>query len=351
MTTGGEHRQRGDFTAFTQRVILVLIVLALGLLVWKISYALLLAFISMLLSVLFRGAARLVSRVLPISTGWSLLIVAFLFLVLIVLFVWLAGPPISRQVGQFMAGIPNAVEQVRQTLRQSEWGQSVLEELSAGEISVSRGFNLISRITGYAMTLFDVAAAAILILFTSIFFSINPGVYIEGFLKLVPPDRTERFRELIQTTAHTLRYWLLGQLAAMVAVGTLVALGLWLIGVPQALLLGLIAGILEFVPFIGPVAAAVPGILIAFSQGWVRALYALLMYILVAQIEGQLITPLVQREAVHLPPALVILAVVAMGLLFGILGVIIATPLTAVLMVWIKMLYVEDVLGKPVQLK
>lgn len=345
-----EHHKPGDFTAFTQRVILIVIVLAIALLVWKVSYALLLAFISMLLAVLFRGAARLISRVLPISTQWCLLVVAALLIILMVLFFWLAGPPVVEQISQFTSTLPDSFGQIRDVLSRTEWGQALLDTLSTAELSMGRGFDLISRVTGYALTLFDMAAALILILFTSLYFSANPGIYVEGFLSLVPPSRTQRFRQVVETTAHTLRYWLLGQMVSMAAVGTLVAVGLWLIGVPLALLLGLIAGLLEFVPFVGPVTAAVPGVLIALSQGWTQAFYALLMYIVISQIEGHLITPLVQREAVDLPPALVILAVVAMGLLFGFFGVIIATPLTAVLMVWIKMLYVEDVLGKSVNL-
>lgn len=344
-----ETKRTGEFTAFTQRVILVLIVTGLALLVWRISYALLLAFISILLAVLFRGAAELVSRVTRIPPRWSLLIVGVLLIVLLGLFVWLAGPPISEQVTQLTAALPDSFQQLRQMLSRTEWGRSALESLSSGELSLSRGFDLISRVTGYAMTVFDVTAAIILIIFTTIFFSINPQVYIEGALSLVPRNRTDRFRQVIGKTAHTLRFWLLGQLAAMAAVGLLAGFGLWLIGVPQAMLLGLIAGVLEFVPFIGPVVAAIPGILLALSQGWTTALWAVLLYIVVSQIEGHLITPLVQKQAVHLPPALVILAVVALGLLFGFIGVIIATPLTAVIMVWIKMLYVEDVLGKHVE--
>jgi len=121
---------------------------------------------------------------------------------------------------------------------------------------------------------------------------------------------------------------------------------LWIVGVPLALLLGVFSGILEFVPIVGPVAGAVPGIIMAMSGGWTKALYAVLVYFIVQQAENHVLIPLIQRKAVSLPPALVVLAVVAMGLLFGMLGVLVATPLTAVIIVWIRMLYIEDVLGK-----
>lgn len=344
-----ETKRTGEFTAFTQRVILVLIVTGVALLVWRISYALLLAFISILLAVLYRSAARLISRVTRLPVRWSLLVAALLVVVLLVLFFWLAVPRISEQVRQFLDAMPGSLTQIRETLGRTTWGQPLIEALSSEEVSLSRGFDLISRVTGYAMTVFDAGAGLILILFTAIFLAANPKVYLDGALSLVPRARTDRFRQVIDKTGHTLQHWLLGQLVSMAAVGVLAGLGLWIAGVPQPLLLGLIAGVLEFVPFVGPVTAAVPGVLLALSDGWVTALWALIVYIVVAQIEGQLITPLVQRQAVHLPPAVVILAVVALGLLFGFLGVIIATPLTAVVMVWIKMLYVEDVLGKHVE--
>jgi len=339
-------KRPGEFTAFTQRVILVLIVGGLALLVWRISYALLLAFISILLAVLYRSAARQVSRLTRLPVRWSLLVVALLLILAAVLFFWLAVPRISEQVRQFLEALPGSFGQIKEALGRTAWGEPILESLSSEEVSLSRGFDLISRVTGYAMTVFDAGAAVILILFTTIFLAANPAAYLDGALSLVPRNRTDRFRQVIDKTADTLQHWLLGQLVSMAAVGLLVGLGLWIAGVPQPLLLGLIAGVLEFVPFVGPVTAAIPGVLLALSDGWTTALWALIVYILVAQIEGQVITPLVQRQAVHLPPAVVILAVVALGLLFGFLGVIIATPLTAVIMVWVKMLYVEDVLGK-----
>ncbi len=187
---------------------------------------------------------------------------------------------------------------------------------------------------------------AIGILKGAIFFMADPSLYIRGLLLLVPERRSSRIAETIDATAQTLRYWLLGQGVSMFFVGVLTAVGLWLAGVPLAFLLGVIAGILEFVPFLGPVAATIPGVLIAVTEGWTVALYALLVYVIVQQIENRLLVPLVQWKAVSLPPALVILAVVALGLLFGVLGVLVATPLTAVLMIWIQKLYVEDVLGK-----
>ena len=111
-------------------------------------------------------------------------------------------------------------------------------------------------------------------------------------------------------------------------------------------MLGVISGILEFVPIFGPVVGAVPGILIAITGGWVQALYAALVYLIVQEIEANVLAPLIQKVTVEVPPALVVLALVAFGSLFGFLGVFVATPLTALIILWVKLLYVEDALGK-----
>ena len=167
----------------------------------------------------------------------------------------------------------------------------------------------------------------------------------------MPKNKSQRVTEVLDATALTLQRWLLGQGVSMLSVGVMVALGLWLAGVPMVLLLGVIAGMLEFIPFIGPIMGAIPGVLIALTQDWRTALYAVIVYVIVQQVENHVLIPLIQKKAVEVPPALVILAVVALGLLFGVLGALVATPLMAVIMVWVKMLYVQDVLGKSVEVK
>jgi predicted PurR-regulated permease PerM len=135
----------------------------------------------------------------------------------------------------------------------------------------------------------------------------------------------------------------------MSLVGILTALGLWLLGVPLALILGLIAALLEFVPYIGTILSAVPAILLALLQGPMQALWVVLLYFVIQSIESYLLTPLVQQRVVSLPPALVLAAQVLMGVLFGAWGIILATPLTAALLVLVQMLYIEDILGDPVK--
>lgn len=339
-------QDREQLGAFARRVLVVLVIGALALLLWRILDALLLAFIGVLFTVMFRGLAGLINRYTGISLGWSLFIVGVLCLAILFLFGWFAGPRINEQFGEFLDAVPTSLTQIEKVLSGYSWGRYLLGHLGTGSLDVGQGLGLFSRITGIASTVFTAVANLLVIIFVAIFFMIDPDLYIRGILQLVPESKSSRVAETIDATSQTLRHWLLGQGISMLCVGILTTVGLWIAGVPLAFLLGVIAGILEFVPFLGPVAATVPGVLIALTEGWTVALYALLVYVIVQQIENRLIVPLVQWKAVALPPALVILAVVALGLLFGLLGILVATPLTAVTMVWVKKLYVEDVLGR-----
>jgi predicted PurR-regulated permease PerM len=139
-------------------------------------------------------------------------------------------------------------------------------------------------------------------------------------------------------------------LISMVLVGSLTAFGLWLLGVPSWLALGLLAGLFEFIPIIGPIAAGIPGVLLALTLGMETALWVLGLYILIQQLEGNVIQPIVQRYAVDLPPAMLLFTLVAAGVLFGLPGIIFAAPLTVVVYVLVKRLYVQGALGTPTEM-
>jgi len=149
---------------------------------------------------------------------------------------------------------------------------------------------------------------------------------------------------------HALRWWLLGRLVAMTAVGLLTALGLWAIGMPMALALGFIAGLLSFVPYIGPIVSAVPAILVALADGgFLETGYVVLIYGAAQFLEGSLITPVVQKYSVALPPAILIIAQFLLAVPFGPVGIMLATPFAVSVIVMTQMLYVEDILGDSVK--
>jgi predicted PurR-regulated permease PerM len=184
-----------------------------------------------------------------------------------------------------------------------------------------------------------------------VYFAFNPKLYSEGIVKLVPQSRERRAREILETMEYTLRRFLLGISASMVINGALTFLGLWFLGVPFAIPLAIIAGLLTFVPNIGPYIAGIPAVLIGFSLSPSQALYVLILYLVVQNLDGLVISPLIQQRAVSIPPVLVIASQLLLAVMFGFLGLLLAVPIVAVVFVLVKMIYVEDILGRRVEVK
>ena len=205
---------------------------------------------------------------------------------------------------------------------------------------------------GAAGSIVSATASAIggvfVVAFIAIFFAVAPTLYRDGALHLVPHRRRARVAEVMSGTGVVLRRWLTAQLLAMLIVGVLSTVAYLVIGVQAPLALGLVAGICEFVPFVGPVIAAVPAIGMAAVDSPDKALYVAIAAFAIQQAEEVLIVPLLMKNNLSLPPILTILAQGVMGLAFGLLGLLVAVPLLAAVMVPIKMLYVEDVVGDEV---
>jgi predicted PurR-regulated permease PerM len=190
--------------------------------------------------------------------------------------------------------------------------------------------------------------SGLVVIIIGLYAATTPMVYIDGALRLLPPSRRERGREVVRALGQALRWWLVGRVASMAVVGFLTAVGLWVAGIPLAFVLGLIAALLSFVPYIGPIASVVPAALVALAESPTKVLYVFIIYGVVQLLESYLITPLIQERAVSIPPAVLISAQVIMGILAGAIGVLMATPLAVVLIVLVQMLYLADVLGDPV---
>jgi predicted PurR-regulated permease PerM len=152
----------------------------------------------------------------------------------------------------------------------------------------------------------------------------------------------------VQTLGFTLRWWLIGRLMDMTLVGVLSGVGLWLLGIPLALSLGILAGLLNFIPNIGPLLAAVPAVLLALTEGAPQALYVIILYMGIQSLESYLVVPLIQKKLISMPPVLIFIAQLSMALMFGVLGLLLATPMAAVLLVLVKMIYIEDILGEEI---
>jgi predicted PurR-regulated permease PerM len=186
----------------------------------------------------------------------------------------------------------------------------------------------------------------VLVVIAGIYMASRPESYRDGFLLLFPARIRRRIGEATDGVWNALRHWLVGQVVAMLFVGVLVTLGLAILGVPSALALGFIAGLADFVPMVGPILALAPAVLLGLSVSPATALWVIVLYFVVQQIEGNIVTPLVQRRAVDLPPVITLFALIAFGVLFGPLGVVFATPLAVAVVVAVRQLYIRDTLGE-----
>ena len=187
-----------------------------------------------------------------------------------------------------------------------------------------------------------------MILVVGLYLAVDPSLYTGGALHLVPKRRRSRAGEVLAAMGHAVQRWLMGRITSMAVVGMLTGVGLWILGVPLALTLGFLAGLLSFIPNLGPILSVIPAVLVALLQSPTLALYVAVLYAGVQLVESYLITPLIQQKAVSLPPALLITVQILLGLWAGLLGLILATPLAVATIVAIEMLYVEDVLGDEV---
>ncbi len=327
-------------TDVTRYILIAIALVAVAAILWLIADALVIGFGAMVFATVLRSIAGPLHRKFGWSEHWSVVAAVLGLLILTGLLGWLFGAQAAHQVGEFREQLPEATVKLKKWLEQSPAGRTVVDALKQGT-GDGKALSNVGAIAGAALGGFG---NLLLIVFAGIYFALDPKLYRNGALRLLPPARRPQVGRALDDAGVALQKWLIAQLIVMAIVGTLTGIGLALVGVPLALALGLLMAILEFVPVIGPIAAAAPGVLLAFAAGPEVAVYAVIIYIAVQQVESNLITPLIQRWAVELPPVVALLSIVACGLLFGVLGVIFATPMAVVVMALVQHLYVEDTL-------
>jgi predicted PurR-regulated permease PerM len=252
---------------------------------------------------------------------------------------WIAllGPRIVNQGAQIARVIPQSVHRAQEDLNQYEWGRYLTGAMSR---AVDH-FDPAARLSTWADQIGTFLAALVVIVAIGFFAAYDPKLYRNAFLLLVPPPRRKQAAELLNTIGRTLQWWLIGQFVPMVVLGIGTFIGLWWLRIPLAFTLAVFTAVMLFIPYVGSVAAFIPAALVALMQGPLQLLWVLLLYLIVHGCEGYLITPLVQRRAVRLAPALTVFLQLLMWKIAGLLGLMIATPLGAACLVAIKKLYVE----------
>jgi predicted PurR-regulated permease PerM len=334
-------------TLFSRRVVrvvlIVLVALAAVVLVRRAGEVLLVLFAGILLALFLSGVARFLSARLPLPYGlWLAATILAMLGGAAGAVTWLA-PRVIDQVAILIDQVPAAARSVVGAERLSQWlhaashggGQGIVHEVEGALATatglLSRGAKIVGGIVVFA--------------FLGIYGAAQPAVYKRGLLTLVPPRGRPRAAQVVDRTATSLRRWLFGRVVAMVFVGAATSITFAILGLPVALGLGLFAGLLSFIEYIGAILSAVPALLLAANQGLGTVLWVLVLFTGVHAVEGYLLTPLLARRTVRFPPGFTLAVQLVMGLFFGLLGLMLATPVTVVVTIAVQMLYVEDVLG------
>jgi predicted PurR-regulated permease PerM len=320
-----------------RRALVVGGIFALALFLWQAREAILLTFAAIVVALVLSTAAAPLQKRLGLPKSWALLVAGLLIIGALALVFALVGAQALAQIGELGQRLPEAVRAF-----EARFGIDLVDE----QASRSLGRDVLQRLSVWGPTVLGALSSLVLVVVGGAFLAADPRSYQDGLVKLFPVEQHRRVAETTEAVGGALQRWLLGQLLSMAIVGALMALGAWWIGLPAPLALGLFAALVEFVPIVGPVLGALPPLLLALSQGGDALLWTLALVLAIQQIESNLITPILQRHMLELPPALLLFSVLAFGLVFGALGVILAAPLTVVAFVAAKKLWVRETLGE-----
>lgn len=332
----------GD-SRFTRRVMVVIGLCALGFTAWQLRSVLLMLFGAVVVASIVRALADPFTRWLRLPSGAAVALAALIIFALIGSLIWLIGGIFAEQFQVLAKALPAAIDKLQAWIAKVGFVQQLQNWRSA----ISSGSGIVSTVGSFASSAANAVTNILIVIFGGIFLAAEPKFYRIGMIKLVPPAHRSTVMEALLESERALRLWLKGQLIAMLVIGAMTAAALWVLGVQSWMVLGLLAGMLEFIPFAGPILSAIPAVLIALAQSTELALWVIGAYVLVQHAEAYLIQPLIQRYAVDLPAVILLFSLLAFGVLFGTIGVVLAAPLAVVSYVLVKRLYVIETLDTP----
>lgn len=331
-----------SFSEYIRRVLAAIALVAFALLVWALQSVILLAFAAVVVGVMLGAAAYPLRHFAHLGQRTSVLIATAVVVVALGLLVWIGWPYAAEQASALDTMLSSSLSTIED--RTGLPIGDALDRLADNPGDLLGG--IWRDAFSFATTVASVATTAFLVVMSGVYLALDPSLYKSGVVLLTPRNQQDRVRKGLDRTGLALQLWLVGKVAAMTITGVLVGLGAWLIGLPSPIALGLIAFLTAFVPIIGPIIGAIPGLLLSFADGGATFVWTAGLYLIVQQVESNMITPVVQRRAASIPPALFIISIVAMGALFGTIGLVLSGPLTVASYALVRALYVEEVLGK-----
>lgn len=292
-----------------------------------------------LIAVFFRAISSLIEKKTKWNS-WVCLAISVIGTVLIIIgLFWLIGTEVQSQISQLSETLPTTVKSAKEQLSKHPIGQKIIQTVSSPQAP--------EKATGIASTFFKTTFGILgdiyVVLFLGIFFMASPEQYKKGIVQLVPKSGRRKATIILNNIGNLLKKWLKGKLFAMLVVFILTAVGLVIMGIPMWLALALIAGILSFIPNFGPLIALIPAVLVGLMEGPVTAGLVAGLYILVQVIESNFITPVVENKLINIPPALIIISQLVMGILTGGWGLLLASPLMVIVMVVVKETYIKRI--------
>jgi predicted PurR-regulated permease PerM len=280
---------------------------------------------------------------LKVGDGTAVALAVVALLAIIGALGWLFGGLVSEQFVQLGRQLPAAIDHAQRQL--TAW--HIDYDLPAiAKAARSQFAAIFTQASGFVITAGGVVADVAVVFVGGVFFAADPAFYRGGLLRLLPRSVEPLMAETLDDAGRGLGLWLKGQIISSLAIAVMTFVGLTVLGVPSAFALALIAGALDFIPYLGPLLAAVPGVLVAFSAGPATALWTMGLFVTVQQIQGNVVQPLIQKSSVDLPPAVLMFSLIAAGTLLGVPGVLLATPMTITLYIRVQHLYIGGLLGR-----
>lgn len=338
---GRPDEARPEEARFLRHALIAIGLAGAAFLLWKLRFVLILLFGAVLVASIVRAIAAPLQKHLRFPENIAVAVAVLLIFGFVGGTGWLFGTQLSAQTQQLGNTLPGAVRNADAWLG----GYGMNHPLQHWIANLhSSGGAIMSDVGGWLTTFSESLANFLIVLSGGIFLALQPRFYRSGAVKLVPDSKRPVVGEAMDESEKALRLWLKGQLIAMVVIGSMAAAGLWLLGIKEWLVLGLLAGTLEFIPFAGPILSAIPGVLLALVQSPELALWTALMYFAVQHLESYLIQPVIQQYAVDIPAVVLLFSLLAFAMLFGIIGILLAAPMAVVAYVMVKRLYVVETL-------